>query len=106
MMIRSQVHELAKLGSFPSSQEVDLDLIRKQEQLLSSIERPVSNDEARELIKLFGPDDYYGLIWTVPHLVETAPGWPLTDCLTDNSNEWIATLKLRIANKQRLDLKS
>ncbi|MDB6032726.1 MAG: hypothetical protein JWM16_3064, partial [Verrucomicrobiales bacterium] len=33
------------------------------------------------LVKVFGPDDYYGLAWSLLHLIESAPGWPLADCL-------------------------
>lgn len=96
--MRQEIIELCRLGAFPSSNAVDLAVIKKQEYLLLSIERPVSNDEARALMSLFGPDDYYGLAWTVLHLVESAPDWPLWDCLEDTSNEWIQTLRRSLEN--------
>ena len=73
----------------------DPEVIQQQERLLASIRPPVSDDEARELLKVFGPDDYFGLAWTVLHLVEGAPNWPLEDCLSGSSNEWIVTLRER-----------
>jgi hypothetical protein len=96
--MRQEVTELCRLGAFPPSHAVDLAVIKKQQYFLLSIERPVSNDEAQALMSLFGPDDYYGLAWTVLHLVESAPGWPLWDCLKDTSKEWIQTLRRRLEN--------
>jgi hypothetical protein len=96
-MIRPEVLELMKLGHFPPSQNVVPSVISRQEELLGAIAPPVTNDEACELVKLFGPDDYYGIAWTVLHLVESAPNWPLVDCMTDTSNEWINRLKTRVA---------
>jgi len=97
-MIRREISDLSGLGSFPSSRDVVPEVITKQEELLRSIVPPVTDEEARQLIKLFGPDDYYGGAWTVLHLVETAPHWPLWDCLANTSNEWIARLRERAAN--------
>lgn len=98
-MIRTEVSELAKLGAFPSSKNVDLALIKRQQELLQHITSPISDAETRELIKLFGPDDYYGLAWTLLHLIEEAPNWPLVDCLASHSNEWIDLLKQRAVQK-------
>jgi len=89
-----------KLGRFPASKGADLALLETQQKLLDSITPPVSGEEARELVKVFGPDDYYGLVWTVLHLVEGAPGWPLEDCLTDTENEWVTTLRERVLRKR------
>lgn len=90
-MIRCEISELMGLGPFPGSRDVVLTTIDRQDQLLRRIVAPVTDDEARELVKLFGPDDYYGGAWTVLHLIESAPHWPLADCLPDPSpNEWIS----------------
>jgi hypothetical protein len=97
-MVRSEVGELMKMGVFSSSQGVDLALIKRQQELLQRITPPVSDAEAWELVKLFGPDDYYGLAWTVLHLIEGAPHWPLRDCLS-GSNEWINRLRERLERK-------
>jgi hypothetical protein len=97
-MVRPEITELIQLGAFPASKDAVTEVIEHQEQLLRKIATPVSNDEARQLITLFGPDDYFGGAWTLLHIVETAPHWPLMDCLTDDSNEWILLLKKRCEN--------
>jgi hypothetical protein len=105
-MIRSEIEELVSLGPFPASQNVVPEILKRQEMLLDKITPPVSDDEARELIKLFGPDDYFGGAWTVLHLIEGAPHWPLQDCLSNKTNEWINRLWRRAAKnsfQNRLD---
>ncbi len=98
-MIRPDVSELLRLGSFPPSTEAKAEIIKRQQELLDAIVAPVTDPEALELLKLFGPDDYYGLAWTVLHLIEGAPHWPLPGCLSDLSNPWIRTLAERIERK-------
>jgi hypothetical protein len=102
-MIRSEIAELMKLGSFPASHDIVPNTIVRQQSLLSSIAPPVTDDEARELVKLFGPDDYYGGAWTVLHLIESAPSWPLADCLSDDSNEWVVRLRQRLTARNSGD---
>jgi hypothetical protein len=100
-MIRHEIQELVSLGVFPSFHGVNLEAIKRQEGLLTSIRAPISDEEAKCLTKLFGTDDYFGLAWTVLHLVETAPGWPIEECLADGSNEWIVRLKERAGRSGR-----
>lgn len=97
-MVRPTVSQFVSLGAFPDSKDVLPQIIANQETLLRAIEPPISDAEAVELVKLFGPDDYFGLAWTLLHLIETAPHWPLRDCLRDTSNEWIALLSRRVEN--------
>jgi hypothetical protein len=99
--IRQEVIELGTLGPFPASGAVELTQIEQRQRLLDAIKSPVTDAEARELVKLFGPDDYFGLAWTVLHLVESAPGWPLEDCLASVDDEWIQTLRRRVENAKR-----
>lgn len=47
------------------------------------------------MISLFGQDDCFGLAWSMLHLIETSPNWPLADVLSDFSNEWIYRLRER-----------
>lgn len=99
-MIRPEVGELVELGAFPASKGADLNLIKRQQELLKCVTPPISDAEARALVKLFGPDDYYGLSWTLLHLIEGAPNWPLTDCLMNPANEWVNRLSERVARKE------
>jgi hypothetical protein len=102
-MIRAEILELVKLGAFPASHQVNQKVIEQQDKLLRVIKPPITDEEAKELVKLFGPDDYFGAAWTVLHLVEGAPGWPIEECLLDTSNEWIIRLKESLRRKQERD---
>ena len=92
MTVRPEILSLENIGRFPGSSSADFATVQSQEKLLGRVSRPVTDDEARILVNLFGTDDYFGLAWSVLHLVESAPGWPLMDCLKDPSNPWIAVL--------------
>ena len=93
--MQQAVRELMKLGSLPSSASPDISLVEAIEAALKNVQTPVSDEDARALVALFGPDDCFGLAWTLLHLVETAPGWPLLDTLVDPENEWVLRLKQR-----------
>ena len=105
--MRQEVIELGKLGPLPCSRAVVADpemdvLVRTYEKLILSIQPPVTDDEARVLVGVFGSDECFGMEWALIHLIETAPGWPLEDCLADTSNEWVALLKQSVENARRL----
>jgi hypothetical protein len=93
--MREAVQKLARLGPLPDSDNAQEEQLKVYEDLLKQVTPPISDDEARVLTGLFGPDDCFGLAWTVLHLVESAPGWPLQECLKDQGNEWIQRLRLR-----------
>ncbi len=87
------IQSLLHLGALPASAVVEEDWLKQFEESILKVTPPITNDEARALIKLFGPDDCFGLAWSLVHLIESAPDWPLGDCLTDMSNQWIKLLK-------------
>ena len=93
--MQSSIEELIELGPLPNSVDPDVVTLEKIQTLVMKIEQPISDDEARALIKLFGPDDCFGLAWTLLHIIEAAPGWPLEDVLDDVGSEWIDRLKKR-----------
>jgi hypothetical protein len=95
MMVRPQVKELCSFGRLPSEVGADLDLIKRIEDSYRKISRPLSDAEARVLVRLFGDDGCFGLAASLMHLVETAPSWPLVDCLSNSDNVWIAELRRR-----------
>jgi hypothetical protein len=106
MLVREEVSELANLGPLPSCEiAVRPDQRERLERfglLISSIQKPITDEEARILCGLFGPDDCFGMEWTLVGLIESAPGWPLADCLQETSNEWIQMLKQRAENPARV----
>lgn len=89
------IQQLIHLGPLPNSLAATVPMVQAFEQELSKVQTPISDDEARALVKLFGPDDCFGLAWTLLHLIETAPGWPLNDVLDASSGEWIDRLRDR-----------
>lgn len=95
-MIRAEIQQLIQLGPFPVSSEVKQEVIAAQDKLLRSIKPPITDEEAKKLVTLFGSDDYFGIAWTILHLVESAPGWPIQECLAHNSNQWIVRLGERL----------
>jgi hypothetical protein len=92
------VDELMKLGPLTSSAKPDATKLEQFQTLLTQVVQPISNDEARALSTLFGPDDAFGLAWTILHITESAPGWPLEDVLGAPENEWIDRLKQRASS--------
>jgi hypothetical protein len=93
--MQRNIEELLKLGPLPPSTDADVAELERFQTLLTGIKCPLSNDEAKALVALFGADDCFGLAWTLLHAIETAPGWPILDALGDTENEWIARLKQR-----------
>ena len=92
---QSAVSELVILGPLPSSAKPDVGQLEKFQSVLAKIKQPISDEDARALVRLFGPDDCFGLAWSLLHLIETAPNWPLEDCLQVSGNEWIERLRER-----------
>ena len=100
--MRKEVQELTNLGPLPDCEAVEEEQLKRYESLLSSITPPVSDAEARSLVPLFGPDECYGLAWTLLHLIETAPGWPLRDCLQNIDISWHERLLLRAERRTQV----
>src|SRR5262245_47171618 len=99
--MQAAVQKLSQLGTFPSSANPDTAKLQEFQDILSSVKDPISDDDARALVQLFGSDDCFGLAWTLLHLIETAPNWPLEDCLRNTGNEWVNRLKERLPSLRR-----
>ena len=93
-VMRPEVQSLVALGPLPGEQGASAEQLAKHEAALRSIAAPVSDDEARALVPLFGNDGCFGLAWSLLHLVESSPNWPLADAL-NNNNEWVVRLRGR-----------
>jgi len=93
MIVRQSVFELAKLGPMPSSDEATPEAVDQWHDRLIAITRPVNEQEALILLTLFGPDDCFGVAWTLLHLIETCPtGVPIPSKPDDDANEWVRFL--------------
>lgn len=93
--VRTEIAELAQLGPLPSENEAEVTQLKKIEAFYRAIAKPITDNEARVLVELFGPDGCYGVASSFMHLIETAPGWPLKDCLAQLNNEWKIELRNR-----------
>lgn len=82
-------------GPLPNSVTATVLTMQALEEELLKVQTPVTDEEARALVKLFGPDDCFGLAWTVLHLIETAPSWPIEGALDGLEGEWIDRLRER-----------
>ncbi len=96
--MREEVQAFVGLGPLPS-EDADEELINLREQYLNRIVAPVTDEEAHALVGMFGPDGCYGLAWSLLHLIETAPGWPVEGCL-HGDNTWVALLRQRLKNQE------
>jgi hypothetical protein len=93
MVIRREVEELVKLGPFPDSEASEEEDLQRREDLLALIEPPLTREEAMAMLRCFGPDEAFGLAWSVLHLVESAPGGaPISAEPHESENEWIRRL--------------
>ena len=97
--MRTTVIQLAMLGPMPASDDENAEAwLMNAEKHLDALEEPATDNEARLVAKLFGPDDCFGAAWALIHFIESAPGWPLQDVLDLPPNEWIELLQIRIDN--------
>lgn len=90
---------LAALGQFPAAEDADPKTVMQQQKLLGEVRKPVSDDDAKKLAALFGPDDYYGLAWAMLHCVESSPGWPVQESLSLAGEEWGSRLRARLCSR-------
>ena len=93
--MRPEINCLLLLGPLPSEDDATVDHLRMVEAELKSVTKPLTDDEARALVALFGPDNCFGIAWSYLHLIETAPGWPIADSLTNLENVWVVSLRER-----------
>lgn len=93
--MQDAVRTLVSLGPLPMSSEAGVEHLRRIEAALAAVHTPLSRTEAEALLPIFGPDDCFGLAWSLLHLVETAPDF--TDVLSnaDPSSEWTERLRAR-----------
>ena len=93
MPIRTEVQQLVDLGPFPASKGWDQLDLERREALLIAIKPPLTHEEAVALLACFGPDDAFGLAWTLLHLIEATPGGaPIATRPEPSDNEWLRYL--------------
>ncbi|MFJ9379026.1 hypothetical protein [Streptomyces sp. NPDC101455] len=85
--MRPEVCAFVADGPLPDWDASEEEIDRRVRQL-DAIEKPVTGEEARALVACFGPDDCYGVAWTLLHLIETGPNPALTAEPAPGANEW------------------
>lgn len=89
--VRQAIAELGKLGKLPedaNDDDISDDIISKYESLLTSIAPPITDEEAKVLIKIMPDDSCYGSEWTILHLLETVPHWSKEIIELSDSKRW------------------
>ncbi|MEW2488801.1 hypothetical protein [Streptomyces sp. NPDC048411] len=95
--MRPAVHAFVADGPLPDWDASEEEIDRRDKQLVA-ISRPVTAEEAKALVACFGPDDCYGVAWSLLHLIETGPNPVLTAEPDPSANEWHRTLWKRAVN--------
>ncbi|MFF4863208.1 hypothetical protein ACWCRF_38055 [Streptomyces sp. NPDC002405] len=98
--MRPEVQAFVADGPLPDWDGSEDEVDRRYEQL-RAISRPVTAEEAQALATCFGPDDCYGVAWTLVHLIETGPGpVPSVARPASDADYWHETLWLRWGNER------
>jgi hypothetical protein len=95
--MRPEVQTFVADGPLPDWDASEEEIDRRVRQL-EAISRPVTAEEATALVACFGPDDCYGVAWTLLHLIETGPNPVLTTKPAPDANEWHDRLWRRAVN--------
>lgn len=93
--VRIEVEKLISLGKLPSEDNATTQQLQEIDAALKAIVLPISNQEAAALVTIFGDDGCFGIAYSLVHLIETAPGWPLRLCLNNSENRWMVELRDR-----------
>ncbi len=89
MTIRKAVHDFIMLGPLPPSRLATEAGLDERVAALKAIEVPVTDEESVALAECFGPDECFGVAWSLLHLIETAPGHPRPAVSSFNRSEWL-----------------
>ncbi|MCX5174216.1 hypothetical protein [Streptomyces virginiae] len=93
--MRPEVQTFVADGPLPDRDASEEEIVRR-DHLLAAISRPVTPEEAAALATCFGPDDCYGVAWTLVHLIETAPGpVPQLNDPGPDAGDWAEVLRAR-----------
>ena len=97
--MRESVIQFTSLGRLPEEETAEVAQLQEFESALNAIERPVSKQEAVELLCSFptGEHSCFGLAWSLLHLIETAPDWPYREARLHGANPWVKTMLERAA---------
>lgn len=95
--MRTSVAKFTCLGQLPPEREASVAQVQAFEAALKDIEAPVTDEEAMALLRTLpeSEETCFGLAWSVLHLIETAPGWPLKEAESLLPSPWVASMLAR-----------
>lgn len=93
--MQEAVIKLIALGRFPPDIEATEEAVDLAADLIGQVRKPISKAEAIELVKLFGPDTYFGVAWSLLHLIETCVDLPLDFADIKSDAGWLERLQVR-----------
>ncbi|MER6272519.1 hypothetical protein ACFY0B_39535 [Streptomyces sp. NPDC001797] len=97
--MRPEVQTFVADGPLPN-RDADEEEIDRRVAQLDTISAPVTPGEAHALAGCFGPDDCYGVAWSLLHLIETSPGLvPRVTPTGTDADDWHHTLWNRWGNR-------
>jgi len=100
--VQRAIKELVSLGRFPSAGNADTASVSKAEKLIERIETPTTVDEAQAMVSLLGPDDFFGLAWSLIFKLEITKGWAIENIPGNTSETWLPVLKRRLEKQHEL----
>jgi|GEM_PF-4645011 len=95
------VLRLKQLGPIRAEVENNEVWWRDWVEALDGLNTPVTDEEAIALAALFSDCEDRSTYFTLVHVIETAPGWPIASILNLTGNEWIDVLKVRWDNYKK-----
>lgn len=95
--MRQSVRSFVAAGVLPDEHS-GADEIRVREEQLAAITPPLTEKEARAMLTCFGPDDCYGLAWTMVHLIESCG----TDIVDEMPSEHVLPWLYMLWNRQQV----
>jgi hypothetical protein len=98
--MRQAVENFLSLGPLPA-ETAPPEQIKRHQDALHAITPPVSLAEANALALMFGPDDCFGLGWTLVHLIESAPNWASEGRIPVSTAPGLARLRTGIQNAEK-----
>ncbi|MFJ3977985.1 hypothetical protein [Streptomyces sp. NPDC090021] len=97
--MRPEVQEFVAAGPLPDWDADEEEIGRRADQL-EAVCAPVTAAEAQALATCFGPDDCYGIAWSLVHVIETGPGpVPAMAPPGPGATDWHRTLWDRWGNR-------
>jgi hypothetical protein len=94
--MRPEFETLVALGRIPVDAQLDEQTARRFTEAIDGLSSPPTAEEAAALLDILPIDEStsFGLAWSLVHVIESSPDWPLGSALNDRS-WWVTTLRQR-----------